>query len=650
MSLFASFKTKKPRSTTSSLHTYLKDTPIYLNMTCSKIDTRNKTEPSLLQKPELQETKAKKETTEMESSSPNTTIQCSLCKEVKDKKDYSKNQRKKKEDTRKCKACVSSCLNAREQSKHEKANRKRKHIQVEKKQKCKRKTDVENVEMAEEVQVEKKICPLTTAEIIQKQKEMRKTALEELEKNYIKDSTLKVDDSNPIPNEEFIANFYKMFDEVLELRGGPSEGPLERIIYEYQSIFNMKHKGQILTEWICDQEESAYRRDMLFDVICLGAEVTCDCYKSILSLEIFLFEFECLLISGNMPLEAFRGEKTLDLLAQTCHYEEATYDDPSLINLFFGRAKPGDQYGFGFLPAFFVQKTLKNLPFLEEGVTHEKDGPFAEILNRYLVDFPLDEPETVEKWRKSSNHFEDFQEIEFYRVKKPAPVEVVEVVEEVGGKKQKTLFHFWKTECAQKMHGEKETKTTDDKEKMETTESGEDTQNNTNAEERDVLMSSEVDENVEMSIKDKRDTDEAEKENNEKDEPDDGTNIEKNSTAVEDDPGSTKEKASDDQKNESDNGTDIEKNTIDQHTIQGLDENENDVEDDQVSTKVKASDDQKDEPDDGTDIEKNTIAKIHDENENDVEDDQGSTKEKTLEDEKVVEVAQEDPVETSIEI
>lgn len=347
---------------------------------------------------------------------------------------------------------------AREQSKHEKANRKRKpdvsnvvvaeKVQADKKQKLQRKTDVENVEnveMAEEVQVEKKICPLTTAEIIQKQKEMRKTALEELEKKRIKDWTLNVDDSNPIPSEEFIANFYKMFDEVLESRGGPSEGPLQRIIYEYQSIFNMKHKGQILTEWICDQEESAYRRDMLFDVICLGAEVTRDCYKSILSLEIFLFEFECLLISGNMPLEAFRGEKTLDLLAQTCHYEEATYDDPSLINLFFGRAKPGDRYGFGFLPAFFVQKTLKNLPFLEEGVTHEKDGPFAEILNRYLVDFPLDEPETVEKWRKS-NHFEDFQEEEFNIVKKPEPVEVVG---EVGGKKQKTLFHFWKTECVQ---------------------------------------------------------------------------------------------------------------------------------------------------------------------------------------------------------
>ena len=69
--------------------------------------------------------------------------------------------------------------------------------------------------MAEEVQVEKKICPLTTAEIIQKQKEMRKTALEELEKKRIKDWTLNVDDSNPIPSEEFIANFYKMFDEVL---------------------------------------------------------------------------------------------------------------------------------------------------------------------------------------------------------------------------------------------------------------------------------------------------------------------------------------------------------------------------------------------------------------------------------------------------
>ncbi|GFH56634.1 predicted protein [Chaetoceros tenuissimus] len=112
--------------------------------------------------------------------------------------------------------------------------------------------------------------------------------------------------------------------------------------------------------------------------------------------------------------------------------------------------------------------------------------------------------------------------------------------------------------------GEKETKTTDYNVKMETaagTESGEDTKNDTSAEEKDILMKSEVDEKDEIkkddSIKDKGDIEEAEKENDEKDESDDGADIYKNTTAqdvtvldedvnnVEDDRGSTKEKASD---------------------------------------------------------------------------------------------------------
>ncbi|GFH46218.1 predicted protein [Chaetoceros tenuissimus] len=319
------------------------------------------------------------------------TIECTICKEMKDREKYSKKQLKKfKDNAHKCIACV----NEMQRPKPKQADGKKKaempkalaaRFQVEKKQ--------------------KKPCLLTPAEIVQKQKDMRAAALEELEKQEIEDPALKVDDSTPIPSEEVVANFYEIFENELEEREDWSEGPLKKIIDEYPSILNVKHNGQILTEWLCCQDNNAHRRDVLYEFIELGAKVTPKCYDSIVDLEEFIHELECLIMTGIFEVEGSREKKTLDQLAETCSYEEGSYDDPSLINLFFGRAKPGDHFGCGAIPAIFVQKTLKNLPFLEEGVTHAKDGPFAEILNRYLEDFPLDEPETVEKWRKKQKAF-----------------------------------------------------------------------------------------------------------------------------------------------------------------------------------------------------------------------------------------------------
>lgn len=305
------------------------------------------------------------------------TIECTICKEMKDQKEYSKNQLNKfKNKTQKCMSCVSDMNTPKPK-------------QAGKKRKPEMPKAVADILQGQEKK-QKKPCLLTPAEIVQKQKDMRAAALEELEKQEIEDPALKVDDSSPVPSEEVVSKFYEIFENVLEEREEWSDGPLKKIIDEYPSILNVKQNGQILTEWLCCQDNNAHRRDVLYEFIELGAKVTPKCYDAIVDEEEFLYELECLIMSGIFEVEGSRGKKTLDQLAETCGYEEGSYDDPSLINLFFGRAKPGDQYGCGQIPAIFVQKTLKNLPFLEEGVTHEKDGPFAEILNRYLEEYPLD--------------------------------------------------------------------------------------------------------------------------------------------------------------------------------------------------------------------------------------------------------------------
>ncbi|GFH43832.1 predicted protein [Chaetoceros tenuissimus] len=233
------------------------------------------------------------------------------------------------------------------------------------------------------------------SELVRKQKEMRKAALEELEKGDIEDPRMKVDEKDPKPSEDDIAKFFKKMEEINEEREGCITDEAMDMIKKFPSLLNTKHDGEFITEWLCEQTEGGPgKRDVLYELIELGAEVTPECFYSVIDMSDCepLYEFlECLMMSGKLEtIHKNESLKTLDFLAEQESYEEQSYDDPNFINLFFGRAKPEDQYSCGPIIPFFVQQTLKNLPYLEEGVTHEKGGPFAEILNRYLEEYPLE--------------------------------------------------------------------------------------------------------------------------------------------------------------------------------------------------------------------------------------------------------------------
>ena len=232
-------------------------------------------------------------------------------------------------------------------------------------------------------------------DLVSKQKEMRKAALEELEKEDIEDPRMKVDEKAPKPSEDDIATFFKKMEEINEEAEGCITDEAMDMIKNYPSLLNTKHDNQFITEWLCDQYEGgAGKRDVLYELIKLGAEITPKCFSSVIDMRDSepLYEFlECLMMTGKLEIIGKdERQKTLDILAEQESYEEESYDDPRFIHLFFGRAKPEDQYSCGPIIPFFVQQTLKNLPYLEEGVTHEKGGPFAEILNRYLEEYPLE--------------------------------------------------------------------------------------------------------------------------------------------------------------------------------------------------------------------------------------------------------------------
>ena len=93
------------------------------------------------------------------------------------------------------------------------------------------------------------------SELVRKQKEMRKTALEELEKGDIKDPRIKVDEMAPKPSEDDIAKFFKKMEEINDEAEGCITDKAMDMIKKFPSLLNTKHDGQFITEWLCEQTE-----------------------------------------------------------------------------------------------------------------------------------------------------------------------------------------------------------------------------------------------------------------------------------------------------------------------------------------------------------------------------------------------------------
>lgn len=188
------------------------------------------------------------------------------------------------------------------------------------------------------------------------------------------------------------ASVAETFLKELELRCDKKNNCLDQnlkdMIAKHPGLLNIKFQhreyGSVTaTEFICCHRLNATCRDLLFELISNGAKATYKCYEE--AIEYYNF-IECLILSGYMPVDFIDGQKFLDRMMEDHSYmndDKETNED--IMRLLLGHVKPGDQFSFGEITEYHIEK-LKELPKLEEGVTHAKGGAFDDALRAYLSD------------------------------------------------------------------------------------------------------------------------------------------------------------------------------------------------------------------------------------------------------------------------
>lgn len=156
-------------------------------------------------------------------------------------------------------------------------------------------------------------------------------------------------------------------------------------VLEHPAIRNVKKIGASIIEIITSLKQiDCLMRDVIFEIVELGAVATKQCYLNLLSSR---DESEnrkqlliCFICSGYFPLE-YNDRKMLDVLAEDKAFSDEYYSTLDRIaDLFQDKIQGGYQINFKKISANQMQKCKKNLPQLKAGTTHDKDGPFAQYL------------------------------------------------------------------------------------------------------------------------------------------------------------------------------------------------------------------------------------------------------------------------------
>jgi hypothetical protein len=203
----------------------------------------------------------------------------------------------------------------------------------------------------------------------------------------------KGETSNQV-DEDIILKFFTKLEENYEEGMGALGDELTKMISDHPGLLEARYDHEnfgkkTAAEFFCNSDLNPGSRDMLYDLMVLGAKATDDCYDRIFD-DGFSNDFcNCLMISGYMPLEKC-GKFFLDEMVDCM--EEADYECEEIIQLLSGNVKAGDHFSFGDIEATNVEN-LKDLPSLEPGVAYEEDGPFHEVLKNYWKENPSDAAE-----------------------------------------------------------------------------------------------------------------------------------------------------------------------------------------------------------------------------------------------------------------
>ena len=191
------------------------------------------------------------------------------------------------------------------------------------------------------------------------------------------------------PDHKTVVEFFKKLSETYE--EGYLDEPCKEMIKNYPQLLDCScpvddginlddldlAEGLTAAECMCAMRNTGYGvRDILFELVKMGAKATQECYDDILNDD--EQRFPVLLYSGCLPLGK-QGRCQKFILDAVADDEEFVENHDSWIDILVGNIKVGDPFSFGTINEAGVER-IKKLPKLQVGLTHAKDGPFETFM------------------------------------------------------------------------------------------------------------------------------------------------------------------------------------------------------------------------------------------------------------------------------
>jgi len=145
-------------------------------------------------------------------------------------------------------------------------------------------------------------------------------------------------------------------------------------------------EGFTAMEAVCQQEISPDTRDSLYELVLLGGKATDKCYEVLhCDFGMPVDHLTVLLLSGYYPTKGHYS--FLDELAEGFENDDGGEVDPiEILGILNKTVKLGDSLSCGVIDSNVIINNINQLPPLEAGVTHSKDGPMEKLLNRLPVE------------------------------------------------------------------------------------------------------------------------------------------------------------------------------------------------------------------------------------------------------------------------
>lgn len=185
--------------------------------------------------------------------------------------------------------------------------------------------------------------------------------------------------------------------------GGDDEEEITKMVEDNPSFVNAGcpqdiddderpiEKGCTAAE-VCCMYDDTTARDLLFELVCLGAKGTDECYITLLKLMgpsgTPYDHFIVLLLSGHLLLE-WCGAPTLDMFLEGLSNLEGDEEEPTctleMMSILYKTLKLGDWIGCGDIDKKILIDNMKRLPSLEAGVTHAEGHDMDRLLERFPI-------------------------------------------------------------------------------------------------------------------------------------------------------------------------------------------------------------------------------------------------------------------------